>query len=293
VLAASIWVNVAGLTWWSFFIGVLVALLVARMLPWSLGGQMQIPVAVIFVLALGAGSLSADLWRVVDVIIGGVIGLLAVFAFPPRPHPQKFEAALSAYRDSVVDTLAMIGAESGSLPSALPVDELHTYVTSSRHLRDLADTCRAELVRLVEASHWNLRAAKVRPLLDDKALRLRRLTGIGIQIRGLVGAANRIFDRDGLPPLLAASDFRDLVDHEVELMHVFLGSSGADARGTDAVAAHQLDADLARRLLETADRIFAMPNHADRLLASISIIGRLDHIRAQLADFPGWLDEEG
>ena len=53
VLVASVWVNLVGLTWWSFFIGVGAALLIARMLPWSLGGQLQIPVAVVFVLAIG------------------------------------------------------------------------------------------------------------------------------------------------------------------------------------------------------------------------------------------------
>ena len=55
VLVASVYVNLLGLSWWSFLGGVLAALLIARALPWSLGGQLQIPVAVVFVLALGAG----------------------------------------------------------------------------------------------------------------------------------------------------------------------------------------------------------------------------------------------
>ena len=60
VLVASVYVNLVGLTWWSFLIGVLAALLVARLLPWSIGGQLQIPVAVVFVLALGPGSVQQD-----------------------------------------------------------------------------------------------------------------------------------------------------------------------------------------------------------------------------------------
>ncbi len=58
VLVASVWVNLVGLTWWSFLLGVLaVAPRSPGALPWSLGGQLQIPVAVVFVLALGPGSL--------------------------------------------------------------------------------------------------------------------------------------------------------------------------------------------------------------------------------------------
>lgn len=292
VLVASFWVNLVGLTWWSFLLGVLVALLVARMLPWSLGGQMQIPVAVIFVLALGAGSLSADLWRVVDVVIGGVVGLLAVFVFPPRPHPEAFEEALSAYRDGIAETLTSIGSESGSLAAPLPDSELHSYVARSRALRDLADKARLELVRLVEASHWNLRAAAVRPQLDDQAVRLRRMTGVGIQVRGLVGAANRVFDRAGSQPLLDGDTFGELVTREVAFMGVVLGTGGAPVSGVDRAQAQAMGDDLGERLRQSADDVFAKPDHADTLLASISIIGRLDHIRAQLVDFPSWPEDE-
>ena len=91
VLAASIWVNLVGLSWWSFFIATLVSLLVARMIPWSIAGQIQIPIAVVFVLALGPGSMQDDIWRVLDVVIGGVIGLLAVYLYPAKPKPAAVE----------------------------------------------------------------------------------------------------------------------------------------------------------------------------------------------------------
>lgn len=58
VLIATIWVNLVSTSWWSFFAIVFAALLVARLMPWSVGGQLQIPVAVIFVMAIGKGSSS-------------------------------------------------------------------------------------------------------------------------------------------------------------------------------------------------------------------------------------------
>lgn len=66
----------------------LVSLFAARALPWSVGGQLQIPIAVIFVMAIGPGSIAQDLWRVLDVVIGGVIGIAAVYIYPPRPKPE-------------------------------------------------------------------------------------------------------------------------------------------------------------------------------------------------------------
>lgn len=289
VLVASLWVNLVGLTWWSFLLGVLVALLVARALPWSLGGQLQIPVAVVFVLALGAGSLSADLWRVFDVIIGGAIGLLAVFVYPPRPKPEVFEAALRAYRDGVVQTLASVAEESGTHAEPLAENELHDYVARSRRLRDLADAARTELVRLVEGSHLNLRARGVQDGIEDMAARLRRLTGIGVQVRGIVGAANRLYDREGLPAILSGDDLRLLVAKEVTVMDVVLGGPGMPVRGTDTQLAEVLDLDLAAALRETADRVVKdKGGGVGSVLESVSLIGRLDHVRAQLADYPGW-----
>jgi uncharacterized membrane protein YccC len=290
VLAASVWVNLVGLTWWSFFVGVLVALLVARALPWSLGGQLQIPVAVVFVLALGSGTLSADLWRVFDVVIGGVVGLVAVFVYPPRPKPEKFEAALRAYRDGVVHTLSAVAEESGTHAEPLGENDLHDFVGASRRLRELADAAGLELVRLVESSHLNLRARGVKDDVDSMAARLRRLTGVGIQVRGVVGAANRLYDRSGPPAILSGDELRALVAKLVALMDVVLGGPGMPVRGVNARQADVLDAELAADLRSMADRVAEEKGGVGAVLESVGLISRLDHIRVQLTSFPGWED---
>ena len=288
VLVASVWVNLLGLTWWSFLVGVLISLLVARALPWSIGGQMQIPVAVIFVLAIGPGSLTADLWRVVDVVIGGVVGLLAVFIYPPRPRPERFEEALGAYRDGIVKTLRDVSEESGTYADPLPDGVRHQYIAASRGLRPLADAARAELVRLVESAHLNLRSRGVEVQFDGQAARLRRLTGIGIQVRGIVGAASRLYDRQGPAPLLSVDDLRMLVAAEVELMEVVLGATGEPVRGVDHEQADVLDRELGETMRWMTDAIVS--RHGDGTLSAVSMIGRFDHIRLQLADYPGWED---
>ena len=50
-----------------------IAAVTGWVLPVGLAGQLQIPVAVVFVLALGPGDLSVDLWRVLDVALGAAV----------------------------------------------------------------------------------------------------------------------------------------------------------------------------------------------------------------------------
>lgn len=286
VLLASVFVNVLGLTWWSFLLGVLSALLVARLLPWSLGGQLQIPVAVVFVLALGPGTLEQDLWRVIDVVIGGAIGLLAVFVFPPKPRVERFEAALRDYRDTMIDVLRSVGAESGSRDEPLDAESAHDYVAPSRRLRDLADAARVELVRLAESSQMNLRASGVAAALEQRALRLRRLAGIGVQVRGVVGAANRIYDRADLSPGLAGDQLHEAVRQTSDLLEAVLGTGPAEVGDGDPATAERLAPELAAFLRSTADEVAARHGQVGDVLASVAILGRLDHIRTQAIGFP-------
>ncbi len=288
VLVASIYVNVVGLSWWSFLLGVLAALLIARLLPWSLGGQLQIPVAVVFVLALGPGSIEQDRWRVIDVVIGGAIGLIAVFVFPQRPKPDAFEAAMRIYRAAVIDVLRSVGAESAAAHSVLAPVEVHSYVGPSRQLRERADSARGALVLLVEGAQLNMRAGGVTDDLEARALRLRRLSGIAVQVRGIVGAANRLYDREGIDPMLTGLEFDGILRDLTALMEAVLGSEGSDVGVGDRATADVLDAALMKRLHRTADDVAGRRTQMGDVLASISMLGRVDHIRSQLLDFPEW-----
>lgn len=285
VLVASIWVNVAGLSWWAFLIGVGTALFIARLLPWSLGGQLQIPVAVVFVLALGPGSFSADIWRVLDVLIGGVIGLVAVFVYPPKPRTETLDAAMQKYRNAIIDTMRNVGAESGSYERVLADDEQHGYVVTSRRLRDLGDGVRAELVRFVEGAHLNLRARGLESTVRLRATRLRRLSGIGVQVRGIVGSANRLYDRPGEPARLSGEELGRLIDRVVALMEGVLGTADQPIGTADHQAVIGLDAELEAELREAAQLLVDPADGVSGVLGSVSMVGRLDLVRVQLDEF--------
>jgi hypothetical protein len=286
VLVASVYVNLLGLSWWSFLIGVLAALLIARALPWSIGGQLQIPVTVVFVLAIGPGSISQDVWRVLDVVVGGVIGVIAVFVFPSRPSPEPFEASMRRYRDAVIAVTRRVGDESGHERAPLPENVNHAYVYDSRRLQQHGSASRLELERLGEATTFNVRARRVPAGLEARAMRLRRLIGIGLQVRGLVGAANDLYDRDGKEPTLRPDELAELLAGLVDLMHATLGSDGEPVGQRAAAEADERSQWLAARVQGLASIASARHDQVGEMLESVSVLGRVDHIRRQLDGYP-------
>jgi hypothetical protein len=132
-----------------------------------------------------------------------------------------------------------------------------------------------------------MRAGRLPDDLEGMALRLRRLSGIGVQVRGIVGVANRVYDREGIVPILTGAQFGSLVDDEVALMELVLGRPGTTVGSADREAARRLDLDLQQRLRSTADDLAHQQGGAGSVLTSVSMLGRLDHIRLQLSGFPG------
>jgi hypothetical protein len=286
VLLASLWVNLVGLTWWSMLIAVIVSLLVARQLKWSIGGQLQIPLAVVFVMTLGPGSLDHDMWRVLDVVIGGVIGMAFTVALPSRPTVTKLESSLRAFRQGIYDMLDAVARECGTLSVPLVRGEDHAFAVESRRMHSLSASARAQLVALAEGTHLNFRGRGVAGRLESDALRLQRLASIAVQARGLGGAANRLYDRAEITPSLPSGDFAVLLFALVDLMRAALGSDNDSVGSGDSQVVLTMSADLEEALTVWATRIAGEGRVATDGLASISMLGRIDHLRWQLIDYP-------
>ena len=284
VLSASLWVNLVGLTPWSFFLGVLAALLIARLVPWSISGQIQIPIAVVFVLVLGPASMGQDLWRVIDVVVGGLVGLLAVYVYPPRPRPEAFERALESYRDAIVTVLRRMGEESGDQSAVLPEGVSHEYVPASRALRLVAEDARGALTKFAESARWNPRGRSVLPRLQSDARRLRRLGGMTVQVRGVCGAADLLFHRTE-PSRLEPAEFQRIVESLVDLAGASLGEPGARVVPRAPEVVRRMSDELAEAIRASADSLSHEGRGAGESLESVSALGRLDHVRRQLTVF--------
>lgn len=276
VLAASIWVNLLGLSWWSFGIALFISLVVARMLPFSIGGQIQIPIAVIFVLAIGPNSMEQDVWRVLDVGIGGLVGIIAVLIWPPKPPLAALLTAMAKYRDDIFDVLQAISDEIGTEPHG----HTHDFVPKARQLRDGAISAREQLAQVSEGTHANLRAGDVRSQLPQLALTLRRMMGFAIQVRGLAGAADALYDRR-LPAALTPEQVTVLIDELLQQARTAMGEEGTPivlAGDTDSIDT----AVLAATLRELASQVVDEFGDVSSVLESVAILGRFDFLRAQV-----------
>ncbi|MGA1667563.1 MAG: FUSC family protein [Candidatus Nanopelagicales bacterium] len=282
VFATTLWVTVVDVTWWSVLIAMFAALLVASRLPVSLGARFQIPTAVLFVFALGQVTWEQAAWRVVDVAIGGAVGIVAIYLPPPKPHPERFEAKLQEYRDHILALIDSIARELRETHTDLDPTELHHFIPDSRALRRDAEAARDSLTDLAEMVAFNPRGRSARGVIGDDALRLRRLASIGVHVRGLAGAINRDYDRKGVAPALSKAALADRLEELAALGRLALGGPGMPVRAESAEiprAAAELDS----RLRDQADRMAT--EGTGEVLESVSLLGRIAYIGAQMEAF--------
>lgn len=276
VLGASVWVNLVGLSWWSFGLGLVVSLVLARLLPFSVGGQIQIPIAVIFVMAIGPNSMEQDLWRILDVGIGGIVGIAAVFIWPSKPPVAKLLETMATYRDDIYQVLMKIRDESGTEVHG----HVHAYVQQARNLRDGAITAREQLADVSQSTHVNMRAGNIRSQVPQLALSLRRLLGFAIQVRGLAGAADALYNRR-LPAALTPEQLQELVESLLLQANVAMGELGQPI--VLAGDAGQLDsAPMGTEIRGFASNVVGDFGDVAAVLESIALLGRFDYLLKQI-----------
>lgn len=282
VAVATVYVTYVPITWWSVFLAVLAALLISRALPLGVVGQLQLPVAVVFVLALGAGDLSTDLWRVVDVVVGGVIGVVAVFAAPPRPRVVEARAAIDAYLTDISALIRSIAAGVDTWEVARPRSSRHLFVSEARallgHVARVADA----MAEAVESVRFNPRARSLRSELEPLARRRLWATVLATQTRALAGSADRLYDREGEQPALPSSTFRPILLDLAALLDLVAATGVQDASDAANLA-------LADRLRLA---VAATSDHREvvDVLDSVTVLGRVDQLRTLIAHGP-WSED--
>ena len=276
VLGASVWVNLLGLSWWTFGLGLVISLVIARLLPFSVGGQIQIPIAVIFVMAIGPNSMEQDLWRVLDVGIGGVVGIAAVLVWPAKPPIGQLLDTMAKYRDDIYQVLKAIRDESGTEAHA----QVHAYVQQARNLRDGAMTAREQLAHVSQSTHVNVRAGGIRAQVPQLALSLRRLLGFAVQVRGLAGAADALYNRR-LPAALTPAQLHELVDSLLTQASVAMGAQGqpivlaGDAGPIETAV-------VGIKIRGLASNVVSEFGDVSTVLESIALLGRFDYLLKQV-----------
>lgn len=274
VLLATVWLQVAGVTWWSVGIAVVMAVSLAQLVPLSFAAQAQIPIAVLLTLLLGAAIPDYPYWRVVDAAIGGAVGIAVGLLIPEPAQVAAARAACTRWADDLAALLDAIADEVVLQASVLPVGTSHAFVLRSRALYATAAAGRAAAEQAAESVAFNPRAARARDEVDEIRSVERWLIRLTLEIRVLAVTVDGMYDRADRRPRLREPDLRRLLGGLADLLR-------RRTMGEDVAA--EADA-LALDLSRTVDRVSATPS-ADRIpLASISLLGRLDQIRQEIAD---------
>ena len=273
VLLATLWINLVGTTWWSLGVAVGVAIVGARLLPIGYGGQLQIPLSVLLVVALGPVQEGYGVWRAIDCLIGGAIGIAVALAVPERPPLEPARAAVRDWAEAVIAQVEAVADSLSRPPRELAPQEQHDFIGTSRELAGYGRRSRDALAAAAEGLRYNLRAGGRAQELAELAARERAVARSSLQVRTLSLTVDRQYDRPGPPMLLRRHDLADVLREIASMARLRVAGQGVAEQS----------AALKRRLADLVEGVDERSDGAVQVLESISLLGRLDQLRREVA----------
>jgi uncharacterized membrane protein YgaE (UPF0421/DUF939 family) len=183
-----------GTSTWVIVIAVLVALAVAWVLRLTAGVVNQVAVSALLVLAVGVADPAYAFDRIVETIIGAVIGVAvsilmvpAVLVEPARERVDALAAEIAASLERLADAVTRE-------PTAV---QLHGLLLEARLLVPMRDAARTALDAAADSLTMNPRARGRRPELEQLSARLDNLAPVVTQVIGMTRSLTE-FDVTGL-----------------------------------------------------------------------------------------------
>ncbi len=273
VALAQVLVNVGGRNVLVVFLGTLVALLVASRLPIAPAGRGQVTFAVLLVLLLGPTSRAYGAWRLVDTLIGGLVGIGVALLVPERAQVEPALAAMRDWTAAVRRSLEIVVEDLRGEPRELTWAERHAFVglvgDSLRHQDDVTAAC---VVAAVESVRFNPLArrdrARVAELDDDLGWHRR----VSLQARAITLNVDQLYDRPGEAPLLRREALADLLQRLADLL-------GRSLRGGPVADA---SAELQEELSRALTAVTAGQPSVHGVVDSVSLLGRIEQLREEI-----------
>ena len=159
VALAVLFVSVVGLTWWSLGVLVAASIVVGQLL--RLGPHLvEVPISAMLVLGVGhaAGAESIGSGRVVETLVGAIVGVLVNIAFPPPVRTRDASGAVAAFADEIAALLSAAADALGRGPIA--ADLAMQWLEDARRLNRHSPRLDRVLVQLEESRRLNLRALR-------------------------------------------------------------------------------------------------------------------------------------
>jgi hypothetical protein len=283
VLAASLYVNLLGDSLLVYAGGVLLALMLAAVMPIAESARSQVIISMLVVLTLGAGEWVEGIGRVIDTMVGGFIGMAFVLLYPPKPNLRPARKAFAEWYEAVAVQLEDMARGIGRGP--VPRGERHAFVGNSFQLRELDVSSRESFVEAVESVQFNPRAhRRVTEQLDLLERDLRWITSVTVQVRALSGEVDRIYDRTGgVPPALAPEQLSPILLALARLLRAEV-YPGAERSAIERRA---------RRVQGMIGEATGFVTYGRRdiaeVLQSLTLLGRIDSLARTIHGGPGRL----
>jgi uncharacterized membrane protein YgaE (UPF0421/DUF939 family) len=251
------------------------AFTVARLLPISSGARDQIPLIVLFVVLLDPGTDSYGASRLVDAVIGSLVGIVVALAVPERPHLDAAVKAIDAWRASLATTLDEVGSDLDTTDHAvLPPEAQHAFMTrASEELRTLEDVAIDDVIAADQSVRFNIRAHSQRHQVLELSDTVDWLQRVSLHVQAIALGVDELYDRGTAPlPRLPRSAMASLVRHLATMLRA--GAIDADLRAASDRITAAIDAAL--------DTVTHGGPDLATVLESVSLLGRVDQLRGEL-----------
>ncbi|MET4705110.1 aromatic acid exporter family protein [Frigoribacterium sp. UYMn621] len=167
---------------------IVVSLLVAWALRLSPGSANQIPISAMLVIAIGTNTPGYAVNRVIETVIGAIVGLAVNAIIVPPVLLTPAHGAVVRLAERVADTLSSFAT---ALRTPQNAQELAAMLTSARQLPALRNSATDALVRADESLMLNPRRVRYREALErDRDL----LDTLGILVTRVTGMARALHD---------------------------------------------------------------------------------------------------
>jgi len=156
VALAVLFVSWVGLTWWSLAALVAASIVVGQLL--RLGPHLvEVPISAMLVLGVGytAGAESLGAGRVVETVIGAIVGVLVNILFPPAVQSRYAGQAAQRLADEIAALLDRAGKQ---LAAGLSAESTREWLEDARRLNRHVPRVDRALTHAEESRRLNVRA---------------------------------------------------------------------------------------------------------------------------------------
>ena len=210
VVAGVVVASVIGIVLGGGFGAIALSVVCALLLTWALratpGTANQVAISAMLVLALGTASPDYAFDRIIETVLGAVIGLVVNLAFVPPLALDPARARVATLRSDTADALDRLG---DALVSSQDAAALTDLLDRARAVRGSVGAAEQAIADARDSLALNPRARRARADVDALAHDVARLFAISTQVAGMT----RAFVDDYEPGIASDAEVAAIADH--------------------------------------------------------------------------------